>query len=79
MNSILLAASLGLAAANTFCPVTGRPVTDRQYHYVTVKGRDYYVFDREAGNRLRNCPDCYLAKDGTPLNAPRSQTPGGAR
>ena len=79
MLSAVLAAALAASSPNTLCPVTGRPVVGRPYHYVTVNGRNYYVFDREAGIRLRNCPDCYLAKDGTPLNAPRPQVPGGVR
>lgn len=68
----LLAGGLALSAQatpNPRCPVTGRPVTNHLLcHHVTVKGRTYYVADKEAANRLRACPGCYLAKDGTPLN-----------
>ena len=68
MISLLLAAALAAAAPNAHCPVTGRQVTNHLlYHHVTVRGRAYYVFDREAATRLKNCPDCYLAKDGAPL------------
>ena len=71
----MVAAGLCLSAqnptvSNTLCPVTGRPVSNHLLcHHVTVGGRTYYVADREAANRLRACPGCYLAKDGTPLNA----------
>ena len=69
MFATLLAAALVASSANSRCPVTGLPVTNhRLHHFVTVHGRPYYVHDREAANRLRQCPDCYLAKDGTPLN-----------
>lgn len=75
LTSAILAAGLCLSAQtltkpNTLCPVTGRVVENHLlYHHVTVRGRTYYVADREAGNRLKACPGCYLAKDGTPLNA----------
>ncbi|GEM_PF-5966529 len=72
MIALILAAAIGSASPNVLCPVTGRPVTNHMlYHHVTVRGRQYYVYDREAAARLKNCPDCYLAKDGTPLNATR--------
>jgi hypothetical protein len=57
------------AAENTRCPVTGVDVRNHLlYHHVTVQGRKYYVHDRTAAIRLRNCPECYLGKDGTPKN-----------
>ncbi len=66
----LLVSALPLASPNPRCPVTGHLVTNpRLYHHVTVHGRRYYVYDREAANRLRACPTCYLAEDGAPLNA----------
>ena len=67
MLASVLVLAMGVASPNSSCPVTGFPVTNHLiYHYVTVKGRQYYVFDRNAANRLRNCPDCYLKDDGTP-------------
>jgi YHS domain-containing protein len=75
-----LALALTLAAApqvNDRCPVTGLEVTNhRLHHHLTLKGHTYFVHDREAANRLRQCPGCYLAADGTPLNAQALQTPG---
>jgi hypothetical protein len=56
--------------------VTGQPVENHQiFHFVTVRGRRYYVSDRTAANRLRECPDCYLKADGTPRNAGQSARP----
>ena len=73
MMSLLLAAALGASSPNVLCPVTGRPVTNHVlYHYVTVRGRQYFVYDREAANRLRFSPESYLAKDGTPLQELRA-------
>jgi hypothetical protein len=68
MLSLILATTLAVAAPNVLCPVTGRPVANHVlFHHVNVRGRTYYVFDREAAVRLKNCPDCYLAKGGTPF------------
>ncbi len=70
MTSLFLFVALAVAPANPLCPVTGRPVANhRLYHHVQVQGRRYYVYDREAANRLRACPACYLKPDGTPRNA----------
>lgn len=72
MLALILAAALAAPHAER-CPVTGLPVGNpRLYHTVTLRGRTYRVFDRNAAARLRACPSCYLAPDGTPLNA----TPG---
>ena len=74
MLTLILATALGFANPNVLCPVTGRTVTNHDlYHHVTVRGRTYFVFDREAAIRLKNCPECYLAKDGTPLVALRKR------
>ena len=76
MLGTLLALTLAAAPANTLCPVTGLPVTNHFLcHHVTVRGHSYYVRDREAANRLRACPGCFLAKDGSPLNT-RNPLPG---
>jgi YHS domain-containing protein len=76
MLSLLLATALAVTSPNVLCPVTGRQVTNHAlFHHVTVRGRQYYVFDREAAIRLKNCPDCYLAQDGTPLNAMVARLP----
>jgi len=70
MLCTLLLVALGVNQANDRCPVTGFPVANhRLYHHVTVRDRQYYVYDRDAANRLRACPDCFLGRDGTPLNA----------
>ena len=75
MFSLILAAALNATSANAVCPVTGRPVANHAlFHHVTVRGRQYYVFDREAARRLKDCPDCYLARDGRPLNE-RAEAP----
>jgi len=72
----LLTAVLSLApqagttpqAVNARCPVTGQDVRNHLlYHHVTVRNRAYYVASREAAARLRQSPDAFLAKDGTPL------------
>ena len=56
-------------AASDRCPVTGQDVQNhRLYHYVDIRNHRYYVRDREAATRLRQCPDCYLRPDGTLLN-----------
>jgi YHS domain-containing protein len=70
MLSLLLVAALGTLTPNSQCPVTGKPVANHLlYHTVTVNGRAYYVYDREAANRLRSCPECYLTPEGQPINS----------
>ena len=68
MLACVLMLAMGATPSNSLCPVTGIPVTNhRLYHHVTVKGRQYFVQDLKAANRLRNAPECYLKADGTPL------------
>lgn len=55
---------------NERCPVTGFDVRNHLvFHHVTVNGRRYFVFDREAGVRLRLNPECYLDAQGKPRQA----------
>jgi hypothetical protein len=79
---LTLALTLALAQTQTRpvlndrCPVTGSDVRNRViHHHIAVRGRDYYVYDRTAAIRLKNCPECYLGKDGTPLNASQGPCP----
>jgi hypothetical protein len=78
----MLTLTLVLALAGTSptmndrCPVTGFEVRNHVlYHHVTVRGHEYYVYDRTAAIRLRNCPECYLHKDGTPKNDIKAPCP----
>ncbi|BDU71521.1 hypothetical protein [Mesoterricola silvestris] len=48
MLNLILATALGVTSPNAHCPVTGRQVSNHVlYHHVTVRGQQYYVFDRE--------------------------------
>jgi hypothetical protein len=70
LNIVLAIALLGspaLAPVNERCPVTGVDVRNHLiYHHVTVQGRIWYVADRTAAIRLRNCPQCYLSPAASP-------------
>ena len=55
--------------AAMICPVTGKSIEPGQGTRVTVRGRDYTVFDAAAATELKANPDQYLEADGTPKNA----------
>jgi hypothetical protein len=75
LNLVLTLALMGPAAppppsVNERCPVTGIDVRNHLlYHHVTVQGRIWYVADRAAAARLKNCPECYLPSTATPAPA----------
>jgi hypothetical protein len=67
LNLVLTLAFMATAttpspSVNERCPVTGVDVRNHLlYHHVTVQGRTWYVADRAAGIRLKNCPSCFLS------------------
>jgi hypothetical protein len=55
------------------CPVTGKAIPPGQGVVVTVKAREYRVFDDEAALLLKAAPDRYLDANGIPRNASKKE------
>lgn len=72
MLNLLLAFAVTTApqtrpAGNQICPVFGGTV-DEQSQTVSVRGQDYRVCCADCETRLKEKPDNYLKRDGTPKN-----------